>query len=191
MRVRISVTGAAPLLMHNIRLADALDPIVRDMKKITSDTNFKKTDEGIEQLARLEWMGGLYFDETMGPYVPAENMAQCIARAATATRQGKSVKRALLLLDDSPLGYDGPRNIEDLWVLPEFRDRRSVKVGQSRVSRTRPRFNRWSAEFDADLDVDFINYRDFVDIVAKGGRTEGLGDFRPRFGRFDATVKKI
>ena len=86
------------------------------MKKITSDKKFKNTDEGIEQLARLEFAGGLYHDADMGPYLPSENITGALVAAAKATRQGKTVSRALLLLDDSPLAYEGPRDIDGLWA---------------------------------------------------------------------------
>ena len=191
MRIRITITGTAPFLMHNIMMSDPLNPTVREMKKITSDKKFKNTDEGIEQLARLEFAGGLYHDADMGPYLPSENITGALVAAAKATRQGKTVSRALLLLDDSPLAYEGPRDIDGLWADVRFRDRRMVKVGTSKVARTRARFDKWRAEFDGDLDTELINLREFAEIAELAGRAEGVGDYRPRFGRFVAEVTKL
>lgn len=191
MRIRITLTGTAPLLMHNISLSDPLNETVREMKKITADKKFKNTDEGIEQLARLEFAGGLYHDSAVGPYLPSENITGSFVAAAKATRQGKTISRALLLLDDSPLAYEGPRDIDGLWADARFHDRRMVKVRQAKVARTRPRFDNWRAEFDGDLDTELINLREFVEIAELAGRSEGVGDYRPRFGRFVSEVTQL
>ena len=68
MKVRLSIEGTAPLLMHNIRLADPLNPIAKAMKAISSKR--KKTDDDLAQLARLEFEGGLYVLPDLGPYLP-------------------------------------------------------------------------------------------------------------------------
>lgn len=177
--------------MHNVRMSDPTYSAVRAMKKITADKKFKDTDEGIEQLAHLEFIGGMYHDEVMGPYLPAENITGSIVAGAKATRQGKTISRALLLLDDSPLAYDGPRDLESLWSDERFRDRRMVRVQRNKVPRVRPRFDEWRAEFDGDLDTELINLREFEEIAELAGRSEGVGDYRPRFGRFTSEVTAL
>lgn len=57
MDLRLDITGTAPLLMHNSRLADPIDPIVRSMKKITGKT--KKTEDDHAETARLEFLDDL------------------------------------------------------------------------------------------------------------------------------------
>lgn len=60
MEFTITVTGTQPLLMHNSRMANPLDPIVKAVGKITSKR--VKTDDDQEELARLDFYGGLYLD---------------------------------------------------------------------------------------------------------------------------------
>ena len=73
MRFRITITGTAPLLMHNGRLANPLDPSTQALKSLTSKR--KKTDDDLFDIARAEFLGGLYIDPDVGPYVPGENVS--------------------------------------------------------------------------------------------------------------------
>lgn len=57
----LTLTGVTPLLVHNARLADPLDPIVRQTKPISGKRS--KTEEDHLELARLEFIGGLYYDQ--------------------------------------------------------------------------------------------------------------------------------
>lgn len=190
MEITITLTGTAPLLMHNIQAANPLHPLAKEMKAISSNRTLKKTDEGIEQLARLDWTAGLYFDEAYGPILPAENMTRCLIEGGRVTKQGKNVERALLILDDSPLAYPGPRDIDALWEDGSFAHTSMVRVGQSRVPRVRPIFREWAAEFDADLDTEVLNLSDLQTIAERAGRSVGVGDFRPRYGRFDVAITR-
>jgi hypothetical protein len=136
LKVRITITGTAPLLMHNVRLANPLDPIARAMKETSGKR--KKTDEDLERLARLEFEGGLYVDSA-GPYLPGANIEKCLVEGARVTRQGKQVERGLFVTDNEvPLLYDGPRTADGLWADESFRSMMAVKVGTSRVMRCRP-----------------------------------------------------
>jgi hypothetical protein len=54
--------------------------------------------------------------------------------------------------------------------------------------RTRPRFNRWSIEFDLLFDPEQIDRSDVLAIAADAGSKIGMMDFRPRFGRFRVEV---
>jgi hypothetical protein len=50
--LRFKLISVAPLLCHNGQLADPLNDIARQMKKISSKR--EKTDTDLEELARLE-----------------------------------------------------------------------------------------------------------------------------------------
>lgn len=189
MKVNITLEGTHGLLCHNARLANPLDEIVRQMKKISSKR--KKTDEDFERLARLEFEGGLYFDDT-GPFIPGANIEKSIVEGARVTRQGKQVERGLFVEDDEvPLVYDGPREVEELWSNPNFRSMLSVKVTTSRVMRCRPLFKRWLLSATAEMDPGLLNLDSLSAIVSDAGSMIGLGDYRPRYGRYTATVKPL
>lgn len=178
----VSITGISPILMHNGQLSDPLNPWVKEMKKITSKSAKKKTDADHEELARLEFMGGLYVDED-GPIIPGENVEGMIRDGARVQRKGKDVE-AGVWCDDCELIYDGPRDPSELWLDKRFVDRRSVVVGRSRVIRTRPRFKKWSAVFEVNFDELTVNESDIIDAIEAGGR-KGCMDYRPKYGRFE------
>lgn len=188
---RLTLTGTTPLLMHNSRLANPLDPIVKAIKKINAKRN-NKTDDDHEEVARLEHLGSLYFDPDIGPYIPGENIARCIRAAASLDRKGKNVERGVLIsTDTNPISYPGPRDIDGLWKDENFRLIAAVGVGQARIMRCRPRFAAWTVAAEGILDPSVIDFTDFETYVTTAGQMIGLGDWRPRYGRFTATLVKI
>ena len=68
----ITIDGTAPFIMHNSRLADKLDPITRQKAVVAAKR--KKTDEDDLEISRLEWLGGLYWDDAIGPYLPGDKL---------------------------------------------------------------------------------------------------------------------
>jgi hypothetical protein len=189
-RFRVSCAGTHALLMHNARLSNPLDEIAKSMKRITAKRT--KTDEDHEELARLEHMGSLYFDSEVGPYIPGQNFERCLVDAARITKSGKKIERGVFVETDvNPVSYDGPRDIAGLWKDENFRHAASVKVGTSRVTRTRPQFRGWQTEAEGTYDPAIINLEELREIATTAGLMIGLGDWRPRFGRFNATVEKI
>ncbi len=190
MKVRISITGTAPLLMHNIRLADKLDPVAKALHEISSKR--KKTEDDLIQMARLEFEGGLYLHPVLGPYLPGANIEKAIVEGARITKQGKQVERGLFVTDNEvPLIYAGPRTVEAMWEDDNFRSTLAVRVGQSRVMRMRPMFRSWAVDADAEVDPGLLSIETLRSIAADAGSMVGLGDFRPRYGRFTATVDKL
>ena len=55
MRFRITITGTAPMLMHNGRLANPLDPATQTLKALTSKR--KKTDDDLFDIRTLGFRG--------------------------------------------------------------------------------------------------------------------------------------
>lgn len=187
---RITLHGTAPLLVHNSRLADPLDPATRALKKVSGKG--KKTDEDHEELARLEHAGSLYFDSDIGPYVPGQNIERCLVDAAKITRQGVKVTRGVFISTDvNPISYRGPRTVDGLWKDENFRLMASVKIGMKRVMRCRPMFRDWAVEADGILDPAVLDLADLVGIATAAGQMIGLGDWRPRYGRFTAELQQV
>lgn len=183
----LTIQGTHPLLMHNARLANPLDPATKGIKKYTSKR--KKTDEDHEMIAMLEHAASLYLDKDYGPYVPGENIMRCLVNGAKLTKQGTAVTRGVIIKSDvNPLAYKGPRTPEELWEQEEFRNMASVKVGTQRVMRCRPMFKNWAVEADGIVDPSVLELSDIAAIAETAGLMEGLGDWRPRYGRFEAEV---
>jgi len=186
----LTITGSLPLLMHNARLCDPLEPITKKVKKLTSKRN--KTDEDHEELAEAEFGGGLYFDPDIGPYMPGENIAACILKGARLNKLGTKVERGVLITTDiNPLAYDGPRTIAELYADKNFVHRKPVVVGTSRIIRTRPMFPEWRTQAEGLLDESQIDVDQLVQAIENAGLFIGLGDYRPRYGRFTAVLEEV
>lgn len=189
-KFEIEIVGANTLLMHNGRLSNPLDPAAKLLKTATSKT--KKTDDDHETTARVEFLGSLYIADKIGPYLPGDNVWRSLFDAAKKTKRGVRVKEGLLITTDfNPLAYTGPRVAEDLWADENFRNLASVKVGMSRVMRCRPQFREWSCVAEGAYDENVIDLSEIEEIAATAGTLIGLGDWRPRFGRYRPTVKEI
>lgn len=187
---RLTITGTAPLLMHNARLADPLNPATKALKKVTGKR--QKTDEDHEEIARLEHAGSLYLDPDVGPYIPGQNIERALVDGARISKQGVKVQRGVFISTDvNPVGYKGPRDAAGLWADENFRHMASVKIGQSRTMRCRPIFREWAVEADGILDPSVIDLDSLEAIAVAAGQMVGLGDWRPRFGRFEASVVKL
>lgn len=176
--------GAAPALMQCERLANPLDAMSKALKAVTGKR--KKTDADYEEIARIKFMGSLYYDERLGPYWPGQNLDRMFADAAKLSKRGQDVKRAFMVLDDKiPLIYEGPRTPEAMYSMRErFVDERSVVVQRARIMMTRPIFRDWEVKFEAAYDPDVLNKEDVVAFARTAGQMIGLSTYRPRFGRF-------
>lgn len=189
-KFNITIEGTNALLMHSSRLSNPLDPATKAMKKVSGKRT--KTDDDHLELARLEHAGGLYFDETVGPYLPSDNIWRSLLDGAKKHKYGIKVKEGVVFETDiNPLSYDGPRTIDGLWKDENFRHSASVKVGMARVTRTRPIFREWITEASGILDPNILDFEDLKMIAETSGSVIGLGDWRPRYGRYIATIERI
>lgn len=187
-KFRLTCVGIEPLLMHNARLSDPLDDIAKKMRVVSAKR--KKTEDDHRELGRLEHMGGLYLDSEFGPFIPGQNFEAMLFKAASQLKLMTKLKSALIIETNvNPLVYKGPRTIDGLWGDSNFVHRSSAKVGQSRVMRTRPMFRQWEVSCDGHLDTEQVNPAELHQISDIGGRLVGLGDWRPRFGRFTGSVE--
>jgi hypothetical protein len=180
--LRFQITGVSPLVMHNSRLSNPLDGVSRQIKSISAKR--RKTEADFEEIARLEWFGSLYLSKGE-PCLPGEMLEACITRGAMANKRGKQAKAGMLCLGAFPLQYDGPRDPVELWKGEEFRLVAGVRVGNARVMRTRPIFREWAAEIEVRYNPALLNAEEVHQFLAAAGELEGLGDWRPRFGRFE------
>jgi hypothetical protein len=194
-QLTLTLKGTRPLLQHNVRLVDPLNEHTQALSKAATVAKSKKTEEAHRELRNAEYIGGLYYSDGIGPYVKAEAVERCLREAAATGFRGLGTKvaRGVMLtstdgLDEIPLLYRGPRDIEDLLADDTYRHVGAVKVGQQRVMRTRPKFPDWSVEALVMLDESQLSAAQFEDIAAYAGMYIGLGDYRPRYGRFEATL---
>ena len=190
MDFRFTAQGTDALLMHASRLSNPLDPAAKAVKKLTGKRN--KTDDEYAELAHVEWVGGMYFDPDVGPYIPSDNLWRSLYDAAKKHKKGPRVKEGVFISTNvNPLGYKGKRDLDGLWADENFRYFASAKVGMQRVTRCRPMFRKWRVEADGVLDTNVMDLAELQQIAETAGQMVGLGDWRPKFGRFTAEVTKL
>jgi hypothetical protein len=189
--MKVKWTGLRPLLLHSAQLADPLNPIVRKIKEHTAKKT-KKTDYDLEEIDRLSYIGSLYLSEDGKPVIPSDNIERCIQLGAQKKRMGKDVAAAVLCSDaEYPLQYDGPKDPAEMYKSIRFVNRKSVAVQNSRVMRVRPMIpTGWVLVFELEYDESVINEKAIIDAMQDAGSLIGLGDWRPKFGRFTVEVVK-
>ena len=179
------ITGASPLIMHNGQTADPLNPFAKEMREISSKR--LKTEADHERLSQLEFRAGLYV-ENGRPVIPGEVIEAALVQAARKSKRGQQAKAGLFCEGNFLLEYHGPQDADGLWDDPSYRLVVGVRVAQARIMRTRPRFDDWAAEVEVRYQPDLLNAAEIDRFMATAGSIVGIGDWRPRFGRFDTMV---
>jgi hypothetical protein len=189
-KFEVKFIGEKTLIMHNTRLANPFDPLTREYKILTKKK--AKTDEDLMKIAHIEFEAGLYWDYKLNrPFIPAHMIDAVLLNGAKKNKLGVQAKTAIEIIEEKPeFIHFGPKTIEDLWENDEYRDVRFMVVNRARILRTRPRFERWSVTFIAELDTSVMTPQDFLTVVSNAGQC-GIGDSHPRYGRFIADVKQI
>lgn len=183
--------GIATLLMHSDVAANPLNHFSKAQKEITSKR--KKTDEDHERLAKLDFLASLYYSAAKGYYIPSQNIDATLLASAKMFKLGVTWKQAAFVENDSAFIFPHTKlSPDDLYVVENgmYRDMRTVKVGLAKTVRCRPAFNIW--EFDSTIifDESKFNERQIDQIIENAGKYIGICDYRPRFGRFEATKIK-
>jgi hypothetical protein len=193
MKLRLTCTGTRPLLMHNVQLASPLNPYAKRLKALNAKR--VKTDEDRLEIARVEFEGGLYWAEGVGPYLSAAMLRRSLVGGARLIRAGKTIERGVVITDYLvPLLYDGPRDIEGLWgggPGSPFVDIRPATVARQKIDRCRPIFRTWLLEADLVADPQVIEYGALCEVARLAGEMEGIGDFREMYGRYTTRVERL
>lgn len=185
--IKLKITGMSPLLMHGDRFANPLDPLTKAHKELTAKR--KKTDADHEAIAKSEWLGGMYHDDDIGPYMPGVNVDAALVAGAKLQKLGTKFKSAVMVVEDRlPVIYEGPRDKDGMFADGRFTDCRSVKVQTAKLMRYRPKFNQWALSVTIAFNEDAVNTAEVLKAAEDAGRMCGIGDFRPRFGKFTVEV---
>ena len=174
--VNVSIKGVAPLLQHKMSLATEAQ-LVSKTKKSSGQS---KGDDPIDSLYVVD-----------GKIVePAEHILLAVIKRLSSYKiQGKGKKTfkeigiGSLCIEPEFIEHQNPT-----WVP----DSRTVVIGatRGRIVRIRPRFNDWSLSFRFVLINDDLPVEVLKSALDDAGREGGIGDYRPRFGRFIVTEFK-
>ncbi len=194
-----TITGTSGLLLSNNVCSDPLSEASKLKKHYTSKRT--KVDADHWNLRTLDWVSSGYWsnegtvsidepsdsiviDGTSDLYMPSINFERCLRNGATAFRLGKEVTRALVVNNQATIEYDGPRDAVEMLKDKRFVNTSPVVRKQSTNWVTRVVIPQWSCKFDITVDDDRIPVEALERILKAAGQFEGLGTWRPRFGRF-------
>jgi len=159
--IDVSIKGTAPLLFH--RFAEGIggkpDPNITDR-------------EIAEQY--------LYVNESKKIYTPNDHIERSLQKAGTQFKfKGRKtyldfIKSGVFITPDAIVH----KNQE--WVP----DKRAVVIKGARIMRVRPRMDNWELDFTMEIINAELDFKVLNDILVYAGQYIGIGDYRPKFGRF-------
>jgi len=190
--VEVAIRGVRPMLMHNGELCDPTNEFVRKLKQLTSLPAKRKTDATLEDMRRTEWEGGLYLDDEGRLALPADVVLASLEEGAKGQRKSKDASAAIFCDDEHfPLDYEG-KLPSGKFEFDKFYDqkrfvhyKRAVLNGRTSIMRTRCRLYGWSCVYRVKVLTDIANWRDIEEWARYNGRRCGIGDWTPRYGRYE------
>lgn len=197
-KISFKAEGISSLILHNGLLSDPLYKFTKAIKEISGKR--PKTEADYEEMARLEFLGGLYTASDNGNQrivIPGRLLKASLAGKGGAARKEKLGQKAgvgIMTEYAYPLIYEGPEDPNELWEVEDFRFRIGVKVGTSTVMRTRPIFELpWSFKGYVEFNPDFCDRDQVERWLHVAGYEVGLGDWRPSkggvHGRFTVEIE--
>ena len=188
--LKLRLSGPS-LIMHNGQTADPRNRYSKAMKEISGKR--KKTDSDLDELARIEFLAGLYLsDEHI--VLPDHVVEAALVAGAKKQKMGPAAKSAVFVNGAAVLNFAGnpgvhnETTLQQMWDGGEHHLTAGVKVGQAKVMRTRPHLKDWSAEISVDYEDDLVNRQSVIEFAQDAGRQVGLCDWRPKHGRFTVEV---
>lgn len=183
----LQLDGTSPLLMNSGEVDRESDEY-RAFRNLGDKRKKSLDDEA--RLREMEWAFALYFDAELGPYIPGKNVKELLRAAATKYKRGEDIKRSLVVvLNRIPLTYEGPSEQDALWAEGYKYTAMVANAGMNRgrVVRCRPCFDSWSLTAEVAYDPEDLDFDTLQTIVDRSQKL-GLGDYRPEFGSFVATL---
>jgi len=163
--IKVALIGTSSLLMHK-------RPPINQGKKIHDPTT--------KYIPEIEAKKALY-EKNGKPYFPSSWIRGLLDSASKNVKKGKANLRTLFNQGISVV----PPEIF-LKGNPKYKiDSQWVKIQYNMIVRTRPRFDKWQAEFSIIYEEELVDYDDIEKILNRGGHFIGLGDNRKNgYGRF-------
>lgn len=180
--IDVKIVGVSPLMQHRFPMP-TLEDMSKGAKKVTGSKDYTQ-----------EWREYFYQNAKDEIYQPSAHIEGAMVKAAVnfkiQGKRGKTYKdlfRAAVFVTPEEIlhGFDVPSELDTDADKPLYLDMRPVVVNRARVVRIRPTFKAgWELEFQVEVIDEQINAELVQDILVLAGKTVGIGDFRPKFGRF-------
>jgi len=166
-QINVKIEGVSPLLQHRF----AQEKSQKKSKRKTGNIDYSKEAEK-----------AIYRDENGQIYQPASHIEGAMIKAAAnfqiegrGKKTYKDLTKSAIIVEPSAIPH-----IETKYEI----DARPVVIQRARIIRCRPRFDKWLLEFSLIVADDQIPLEVAQEILEYAGRFVGIGDYRPRFGRF-------
>lgn len=182
--LKVRLTGASPLLLHNGQTANPLNVYAKQLKAVSSKRN--KTEEDFAALAKIEFLAGLYTDSKGAYTLPGHNLEAALLEGARKNKNGRQVQGGAFVVNDPKLTFPGSeKKPEDLWEGQEHALMVSVRVQKNRVMRCRPLIpTGWTCVVEMKYDPAILEEPAILQAWETAGLERGIGDWRPKYGRF-------
>lgn len=181
--VSTTIKGVAPLMQHRFPMPDLSD-MSKGGHKSTGAKDYTQ-----------EWREYFYATPDGEIYQPSSHIEGALVKAAVnfkvSGKRGKSYKDLIVanvIVDPERIPHcmKVPTELDADADKPLYLDVRPVIVQRARVVRIRPCFKAgWELSFEMQVIDDEIHPDLLQDVLALAGKTVGIGDYRPKFGRFN------
>lgn len=182
--VDVTIKGIAPMLQNKFGAEAMVDAL--ETKRRAGEKDWTE-----------EWRDKTYADADGNVYIPATWIEATLISAASSFRikgSGRKTYKSLVQAavyvspDAISLNISIPKNPTHNPKDPFSIDLRPVRLNRARILRARPMIAEgWEATFTMTVIDDQLRPDVLKDILDEAGRAHGIGDYRPRFGRFMVT----
>lgn len=178
-KIKVQIEGTTPLLFNRFR-----DVQIEGKSK-------KRTGA----MAELDIEDKLYLDEDKKVCLPAVYLKNCITEASKQFKiigKGKSTYSKIVAstVDIEPFMIELKSGKYEI-----FRISAVNPMTRGRMMTERPKFNKWSAEFEIIVNDPAVPVNVINEILEHAGKYVGIGDWRPEkkgmFGKFMITSFKL
>jgi len=172
MKIKVSVKGTAPLLLHKFIETDA--SISKKKKKV-----YVPAEEAEKVCYRTE-DGKIYIPSTHFKGAMVKSGVDFIYSGRKTYKE--YIKSGIFFLEQEIILTPQEYTISNLPVV----------ISRSRVMRSRPEFKEWECSFTIEVINEDLDKTVLKEILESAGKYKGVGDFRPEYGRFEVvSFKKI
>jgi hypothetical protein len=194
---KITVEGLNPLICSNVQSSDPLK--TESTFRAIFHTKRNKTLKDHQALQALDWIQSGYWDKQgqididedentvefkgfSDPILPGANFLRCLRQgAATGWKKGMDIKRGVVVTNNSLIDFKGSKKAVDLFKGNKYINRAFTKRG---VWVSRLCFPDWKVTFNLLVNDEIVKKSDLKKYLSMAAVAEGLGTWRPRYGRF-------
>jgi len=187
--VTFKVKGITPLMLNNSQVVNPFNKYTVALKPLTAKR--KKTEEDMTQIYQLQFESSLYMKGDTY-IIPSDHFWKAVCTAAKEQKLGKKFEQSFQVMEDSILDFpEKDMTPQELFKEGSHVDIRDcVIMGRSRVPACRAIFTTWQTEFTCWFDENQIDEKDICNIVDIAGIRYGVGTYRKKYGKFEATKVK-